>query len=433
MLKKICLVCLGLSLLFSCSKKEQPVIQETETVLEEVVQKESEEDLLYKDVYSKVCSYVKDMPVKEKISQLLIVGIDGNQKMMDFTKDIFAENSPGAFLFFGTNISKSEDDVINFTDSIFSYFGEANRKIKPFLMIDQEGGYVNRLKNVGIKLPSCKDVGEKLSYDDAVSLYDSSAKVLKALGFNVNLSPVLEVETDENKDFLDSRSFGEFEKIVDYGSVVVDKCLENNIMPVMKHFPGNSNEDPHTTASILECSEEAFFELHVKPFETVCNTLPYYDQVMTGILMSHAQVPYIEENVPACLSKRMMEDIIRGRLRYNGVIISDDIMMDALKFTKMSADEIAIKAIDSGVNMLMMSTKDFSTILDTLYKKSLEDEDFYNKVETSVIRIIMAKYRLNLVEVPGLSADSSVTDNEKRKNDFKIEKDKMKTLYKERF
>ena len=209
--------------------------------------------------------FVENLPLEEKISQLFIENLEGNTKFRPVEKINTISNKvttsgdsyiiPGGYLFFSFNVGNTPEQIMEFTASIIEYCKENNR-ITPFLAIDQEGGYVNRLRKINGPLPSAEVVAKKSSLENAKLLYEYQAQQMNLLGFNMNLAPVAEICTNDNKSFLTERSFGDSQQVIDFGRVCVSSYEKNNIATVLKHFPGNTNTDPHTGLPEITLSKE---------------------------------------------------------------------------------------------------------------------------------------------------------------------------------
>ena len=163
--------------------------------------------------------YINNMPLERKIAQLFIENLEGNiafrsyETFGDMTGS--SDKTPmiaGGYLFFSYNLSDTAEDTKKYIDSIRSYT-DSNGQIQPFLAIDQEGGWVNRLKKLTGKLPSQESVGQMANIRDVYELYSLQAKKMADIGFDMNLAPVIEVCTDDNREFLDGRSFGDAKKV----------------------------------------------------------------------------------------------------------------------------------------------------------------------------------------------------------------------------
>ncbi|MCQ2592823.1 MAG: glycoside hydrolase family 3 protein [Treponema sp.] len=364
---------------------------------------------LQKNKIKAVEKYINDLPLEEKICQLFIVNLEGNsvyhpvEKLGEISKIVKNPNSeimPGGYLFFSFNIANTPQQIMAFTNSIQN-FAFDNNKIPPFLAVDQEGGYVNRLKNINGKLPSQKRVALNYSINQAENLYSLQAQQMALLGFNMNLAPVIEVCTDKNKDFIEDRSFGNLQNVLDYGLVSVKAYENNKIATVVKHFPGNTNTDPHTGLPEIDLSEAELNESLI-PFKEIIKENP------SGVLMSHARTSQIDSSTPACLSSIWITDILRNKYNYKGIIFSDDIFMSALAKNGYPPEKAVVMAIEAGIDCIMISEKRIAKPAKLLYEKAQSDKDFYEKINAACKNIIQYKLDSGLLRLVSVHDDLSL-------------------------
>ena len=394
--------------LTSCKSKEEKKITAKEKT------NHQNQQLFYENyVYSKIKTnqialekYIENLPLERKIAQLFIENLEGNKSFRSYeTFDDMTGNgdlSPliaGGYLFFSYNLSDTIEETSSYIDSIRSYT-EKNRQIQPFLAIDQEGGWVNRLKKLTGKLPSQQEVSESLTVAQAFDLYSKQAEKMAEIGFNMNLAPVIEVCTDDNRDFLDGRSFGDEEKTAAYGIACINAYQNNKIAAVIKHFPGNTNTDPHTGLPEITLPYDELKKL-LKPFREVCDHLP------AGVLMSHARTSSYDGKNPACLSKKWICDLLRSEYGYEGIIFSDDIFMAALASNGFPPEKAAVLAIEAGVDCIMTSEKRFAKEASHIYRKALEDKAFEERINQSVKRILQYKTDAGLFTLKESGSDWS--------------------------
>lgn len=344
----------------------------------------------------KIHDILNSLTLEEKIAQIFIENLEGNTKFRSY-ETVGALNGTddptplvaGGYLYFSYNICDSRQAQLDFNNSVGEYCN-LHGLIKPYLAVDQEGGWVNRLKKLNDKLPSNEEVASTLSIKEAYDLYTKQAKQMKEMGFHMNLAPVIEICTEDNAEFLDGRSFGNFELVLNYGRACVNAYENNGIATVVKHFPGNTNTDPHTGLPEITLSK-ADLESSIKSFEEILKYNP------EAILMSHARTTAIDKGVPACLSKVWVTDILRNKYKYQGIIFSDDIFMGALADNGYPPSEAAVMAIDAGVDCIMISEKRFAKAGAVLYKKAKKDSEFAGKIDRAARKIIEYKVRTGLL------------------------------------
>ena len=207
----------------------------------------------------------------------------------------------------------------------------------------------------------------------------------------MNLAPVVEVCTPDNSDFLDGRSFGDAAQVLSYGTACINGYENNGIATVLKHFPGNTNTDPHTGLPEITLSEEDL-KKSIESFHQLVQYQP------AAVLMSHARTSAIDKGVPACLSKVWVTDILRNEYGYEGLIFSDDIFMGALADNGYPPELAAIRAVEAGIDCIMISEKRFAKAGKVLYQKAKEDAAFEAKIDQAVKRIIRYKLEAGLID-----------------------------------
>ena len=341
--------------------------------------------------------YVEAMPLEQKIAQMFIENLEGCTKFRSYetvgAMTGFEDATPlvaGGYLFFSYNIADSREQMKDYIKSIRDYC-DSYGIIQPYLSVDQEGGWVNRLKKINPPLVSNEKVAEQYDAGQAYELYCEQAAGMKELGFDMNLAPVVEVCTQDNKEFLDGRSFGEVQKVIRYGTACINAYENNQIATVIKHFPGNTNTDPHTGLPEITLSKEDLDE-SIKSFKELVKLEP------AAILMSHARTSAVDKGVPACLSKIWVTDILRNQYDYKGLIFSDDIFMGALADNGYPPEVAACLAVEAGVDCIMISEKRFAKAGAVLYKKALVDKEFEEKINVAVKRILTYKIKAGLID-----------------------------------
>lgn len=360
--------------------------------------------------------YVSALPLEEQVNQLFIVNIDGggDENSIDVGKnliDVFSPVEyrgdvpliPGAYIFFYFNLADEPEKIISFTNSVAD-FCLARNCIMPFLSLDQEGGVVARLRKVSATLPSAEKVAQTLSLENAYELYDMQARQMRALGFTMNFAPVAEPLTDDNKDFLESRSYGTIRDAEDYASSALIAFQENGIASVLKHFPGNTNTDPHSGLPNITLTKDEFQKQIIEPFSAVCEYKP------AAVLMSHALTQNVDASMPACLSSIWIGDVLRGQMQFDGLVVSDDIFMDALMQNGFPPEVAVIKAVEAGIDMIMSTEKFYINSADIIIERARADKKFAERVFESCVRVLCAKEKFGLIALVQDAQNNSASD-----------------------
>jgi len=342
-------------------------------------------------------NYVAALPLEKKVAQMFIENLEGCVKFRSYEtvgamtgSDDKTPLVAGGYIFFSYNIADTRGQMQSFINSIREYC-ENYKILQPYLCVDQEGGWVNRLKKLNPPLPSNEKIAAAYDTAGAYDLYSEQAYSMKKLGFDMNLAPVVEVCTEDNKEFLDGRSFGNSNQVILYGRVCINAYENKGIATVIKHFPGNTNTDPHTGLPEIKMEKKELLE----SIETFRQLTKYKPQ---AVLMSHARTSAIDDGVPACLSSVWVTEILRKDYNYQGLIFSDDIFMAALADNGYPPELAVCRAVEAGVDCIMISEKRFARAGAILYKKAKESKTFEEKINSAVIRILKYKIEAGLFD-----------------------------------
>ena len=419
------------ALFLSCTSKVEKKITQSEIKRNISAQKVYEnllEELKAKDMA--VDLYLASLNKVQQLCQVFIVSVEGNKKYFPVEKQSAVNKEfssqepllPGGVILFSFNLDTSAKEIMQYTDSIKDYYNSKNNPL-PYIALDQEGGNVNRLRKIASSLPSPKYTAENYNLSKAYKIYSNHAEQTSLLGITMNLAPVVEVETAENKDFLNGRSFGALETVEKYSAVQILAFRKNNIGSVIKHFPGNTNDDPHLNLPKLNLNKNEAEELK-KPFVFLNNISP------DAVLMSHVVMnikDVYEEKIPSCLSHYWVNDILINETGFNGLVISDDIFMSALQNNGFTPQKAALMAIDAGVDVIMISEKLFGHIAKILYDKANEDFVFDSKLKKSEKKVIEYKLKYGILKY---SKNTDGTYSIKNNLNFKTIDERMKLFEK---
>ena len=280
-----------------------------------------------------------------KNRKAIIFGIKGTKLTLN-EKNLLKKKIPWGIILFERNI-KNIEQVKNLTDQI-----KIITKDKKYpIMIDQEGGRVNRLKNIiNLDYFDQKSFGsmylkKKINFNMIYGSYiKMTSHILKKMGININTVPVLDIIKNNSHGIIGNRSFSKNKKIVyKLGQLCIDFYKKNKIATVMKHIPGHgsSKKDSHYSTPVIKLSKKNLTRNDFVPFKR-CKPL----FAMTAHIVFNA---YDLKNT-VTHSKIIIKNIIRKKLCFKGILISDDISMKALKY---SVEKNAVKAIEAGCNLVL--------------------------------------------------------------------------------
>lgn len=375
----------ALGLWYITKPEPEEVVDEPE-VQEEVKEYTEEEKLALK-----VDEKMKDMTLREKIGQMLIVSYSGteyNAELDTLLKDV----KPGGFILFSDNISTYQ----NTTEYIKNVKSTAS--IPMIIGIDQEGGRVQRIKALAdanvITIPSMLEVGRTNDEEISYKVGKILASEIASFGVNLDFAPVLDVFSNPNNTVIGDRAFG-----VDYQSVVkmslpfAHGMQEENIIPVYKHFPGHGDTaaDSHVELPVVNKTKEELYQNELIPFKNAI------DDGAQAIMVAHIALPNVTGNyLPATLSKEVITDILRNELKFDGVVITDAINMGALA-NNYNLEEICEYSINAGADCLLMPKNPVETV-NTIEKLINENRISEEKINEAVTRILKLKYKNKLDE-----------------------------------
>lgn len=301
-------------------------------------------DDLFGKYYGKATKIMKDMTLDEKVGQLFLVRYDGN-----LADTYIKKYNAGGFLLFARDFDgKTKTIIKNELDG-----KQSISKISLALGVDEEGGYVTRVSRFKVlrdeKFASPKTYYETGGYTLVEQMENEKATLLKSLGLNLNLAPVADISTNTD-DFMYIRSFGATaEETSTFIKNMVGYAKNNNISSCLKHFPGyGNNVDTHTGVAIDTRSYDTF---------TTSDYLPFISGINEGVpfvLVSHNVVTSMDDIFPASLSNKIITGELRDKLNFTGIIITDDLDMDAVK-AYAEGGNAATLAVNAGADMIITS------------------------------------------------------------------------------
>jgi beta-N-acetylhexosaminidase len=262
-----------------------------------------------------------DLSDKQLAGQRLMVGFNGtdlNQELKFLIKHVKA----GGVILFAANLEAPEQ-IKDLASAIQDYAGRCGQP-PLFIAIDQEGGQVARLKPPFTQFPGNPQMQHEA---DAVHFAEVTAAELNQVGINMNMAPVVDVAPQDVNSIMAKRAFGgDPDWVARLGVKVIAHLQHNNIMAVAKHFPGIGRTilDSHLDLPVLEDELTAMQRIDLIPFEACVQA------EVCGIMLSHIFYPKLDDQWPASLSKNIAQDLLRKRMGYDGLVMTDDLDMGAI-------------------------------------------------------------------------------------------------------
>ena len=279
----------------------------------------------------------KGADLREQVGQLLLMGFDGTEVTARL-RSTFAALQPGGVILFARNITGAQQT--------WTFLREAQKCVKTpaFLCVDMEGGTVDRLKNVIAPAPAAADVASSGNR----KLFRMHGRVLgaecRALGFNVDFTPVVDVGFEQSRSVLTSRTAGDDPAaVVAYAREVLRGLADVGVLGCGKHFPGlgEANLDTHKELPVINKPAARLYTEDLYPYKVLHRQMPF-------IMVAHAAYPAVtKDNCPASLSKKWLCDILRKRIGYRGLIMADDLEMGGV-LAAASIEDAAIETLRAG-------------------------------------------------------------------------------------
>lgn len=329
---------------------------------------------IFGEFYEMAYAKMKTMSLDEKIGQIFLVRVPEKNKITDLKKYKF-----GGYLLFKRDFdNKTKNEVIDMIDEF-----QENSNIPLLIATDEEGGKVSRLSGntnlvkEAFKSPSVlyDEGGMEAIKKDTIYKTD----VLESLGINVNLAPVVDVATDPNS-YMYERTIKQNASVTStYAKTVIDASKGSKVSYTLKHFPGyGDNADTHVSSSTDNRTYSDLFAKDIQPFKAGIKA------GAEAILVSHNIVPALDKDNPASLSAST-HNVLRNELSFTGIIITDDLAMNAVK----DLDPV-VKAILAGNDLLIVT--DYENAIANV-KKAINDGSISEAlIDKLAFRVLSWKY-----------------------------------------
>jgi beta-N-acetylhexosaminidase len=304
--------------------------------------------------------------LERRAGRLLFVGLPVT-RLDRHWRGLLREVRPGGVILFGRNIESAEQ-VALLNAQIRDAAGD-----KVFIGVDQEGGLVDRFRDICEPAPSAKAVRDAGIAELAERLGSLTARVLRLLGFNTNFAPVLDLSGDNEENGLRARTFGvNPETVSRLAGAYLDGLQRCQVVAVGKHFPGlgGAKVDSHRRLPVITKTWEEIFERDLVPFMDLMFHRP--GERLRAVMVSHAAFPDVSEflqawfrrtgdpptiqglhEFPATISGNVTTRLLRRILKFDGLVITDDMEMGAVVQT-LSVAEASLRAIEAGSDMVLI-------------------------------------------------------------------------------
>ena len=374
-----------------------------QTSLDPLLDKNFNEQLKWVD------SIYNTMNIDEKIGQLFMARISSvvGQKSFEKAKENIIKNHIGGFIFSKGSASKSN----RWINAL-----QKKSKIPLITGMDAEWGASMRYDSIN-KFPWNMTLG---AIQDDELIEEIGYKIgiqLKALGININFSPVVDINTNPLNPIIGNRSFGEDKFEVSRKSLKMMMGMHRaGILTCAKHFPGHGEtmKDSHYDLPLVKFDKNRIDSVELYPYKKL---IP---QGISSIMVGHLNYPALDDGIPSSLSKKIVDSLLLKELDFKGLVITDALEMKGVSEFK-KYKNISLGAFLAGNDILLIPEnleKDLKVFKRAYYKNIITEE----RLSLSVKKILKAKYKLGLNDYKPLDVDNLVSKINSISNDYLIRK-----------
>jgi beta-N-acetylhexosaminidase len=353
--------------------------------------------------------------IRREIGQLLIGSLPGTTITSEL-RALAKEFQLGGVILFARNIEAPEQ-VAELAHDVQSLATESPL----WVSVDQEGGRVARLKAPFTDWPPMAVLGRRGDAQLATRFAAALASELKAVGITLDYAPVLDIHTNPNNPIIGDRALGDTaDDVARFGAAIVRGLQDNGVAACGKHFPGHGDTsvDSHLDLPLIEHPPDRIRRVECVPFRAAI------EAGVAFIMTAHILVPSLDEEKPATLSRKIVTNLLREELRFDGVIVSDDLEMKAIANT-WTVPDATVQAIAAGCDALLVCSGDIDAQAQALEAlvHAVEDgritvkalEDTHKRLRKTKERFLAApvgapKGKRDLQQVLGCDAHRRVAD-----------------------
>jgi beta-N-acetylhexosaminidase len=324
--------------------------------------------------------------IRRDIGQLLIGSLPGTTVTPEL-RSLAREFSLGGVILFARNIEAPEQ-VAELSHDVQQLATE----LPLWVSVDQEGGRVARLKKPFTEWPPMAVLGRSGDTGLAQRFAAALAAELRAVGITLDYAPVLDIHTNPKNPVIGDRALAEdAEGVARLGAAIVRGLQDNGVAACGKHFPGHGDTsvDSHLDLPLVEHPPDRIRRVECVPFREAIRA------GVAFIMTAHVLVPSLDEEVPATLSPRIVQAMLRDELAFEGVIVSDDLEMKAVA-KSYAVPDAAVAAVTAGCDAVLVCSGDVDTqaaTLEALVHAVEQDRLAFKRLEDALLRLRRAKER----------------------------------------
>lgn len=297
-------------------------------------------------------SLIAQMTIEQKVGQVMLVGFDGATLTPELRDDL-TQLHIGGVIYYDRNIASPQQIAQLNTDLQNAMI--QNGDVPLFITIDQEGGIVARLReDKGFtEFPGQMAIAATGDAANARKIALALTGEMRALGFNMDLTPDLDVNNNPQNPVIGTRSFGsDPHRVAEFGVAFATAIQDNGLLAIGKHFPGHGDTgiDSHISLPTVPHDRARLNAIEFVPFQAAMRAN------IAGIMSAHITFPAIDPTpgLAATLSPKVLTDLIRNEMQYDGLVMTDELTMGALATSGYPAPQAASAALRAGADILLL-------------------------------------------------------------------------------
>jgi beta-N-acetylhexosaminidase len=342
---------------------------------------------------------VARMSLQDKVAQMVMVGFrDQSLASSPELETMVGTYHVGGVVLLATN-AHDPQQIGDLTTELQSLATSSGAGIPLFVAINHEGGIVVHITGGVTEFPGNMAVAATGQPEYAYVSAALAAQELRAMGINMNLAPVLDVNDNLLNPAIGTRSFSDSPALTaKYGRLAVRGSQDHGVIAVAKHFPGHGSVDvdSHKELPVLQASADELMQRELVSF------LAAIEEGVAGIMTAHIAVPQLDDSGrPATLSPQVLTELLRQQMGYDGLILTDSLRMGGVAADREQA-QAAIEAVQAGADIVLSTRpmKAHIAMIQALMEAVQQGEIPVKRIDQSVLRILRAKHAFGLFELP---------------------------------
>ncbi len=342
------------------------------------------------------------MTLEQKIGQMMMCGFQTPQLNTEI-KTLIEQYHLGGIIYFRRNLNDKEQ--VGQLSLDLQQYSKQFTDIPLFISVDQEGGMVARLDWDDITLiPGNMAVGATRDVEQAYEMARICGEELLRMGINMNFAPSVDINNNPKNPVIGVRSYGECPALVsEMGAAQIRGLQDANVSASAKHFPGHGDTavDSHHGLAAVPHDEERLFAMELAPFVRAIQ------EGVDCIMTAHVMFPAFEpEQIPSTISRKVLTDLLRNRLGFEGVIVTDCLEMHAIS-KEFGIPEGTIRAVEAGADLILISHRfpEQVNAIHALVEAVRSGRISEQRIDESVDRILALKAKRQMETLPAITDD----------------------------